>query len=80
MKPILDLGLKRCIISSPDNQLHVLDACLELRKAHLHGAADVKQDEGSLELLLHSDPLLRLEEENLAARQACGLINAVVDV
>lgn len=80
VKPRLDLDLKSCIISSLDNQLHVLDACLELRKADLHDIAEVKQDKGALELLLHSDPLLRFAEENLAARQACELIDAVIDV
>lgn len=81
VKPRLDLGLKSCIISSLDNQLHVLDVCLELRKVHSHGVAEVKRRERSSSCsTVYSDSLLLLAEENLAAGQACKLIDAVIDV
>ncbi|KAG8087686.1 hypothetical protein GUJ93_ZPchr0010g8133 [Zizania palustris] len=46
----LDLGSNSRIVTSLDNLLHVLDACLELGKALPHGVAEV-------ELLLHCFPV-----------------------
>jgi hypothetical protein len=54
--------------------MNLLDARPELRKALLHGTAEVKHDERALKLFLHYLPLLRL-----AAGKAYELINAAVD-
>ena len=62
----LDLGFKSGVISSLDDQLHLLDACLELRKVLLHGVEEAKKDQGLLKLLLHCFPLLWLAKANLA--------------
>ncbi|WVZ65912.1 hypothetical protein U9M48_015202 [Paspalum notatum var. saurae] len=64
----LHLGLKNRVISSSlDDQLHLLDACLECRKVLLHGVAEVKHDEGVLKLLLHRIPVLWPANADLAA-------------
>ena len=60
-----------CVVSSFESQLHLLDSGLEFHKALLHRAAEVKQDNGALELLLHCLPL--------AAGQACERIYVDVD-
>ena len=59
------------MVSSFESQLHLLDSGLEFHKALLHRAAEVKQDNGALELLLHCLPL--------AAGQARERVDAVVD-
>jgi len=67
----LNLGVGSRIVSSFQSQLYLLDTGLELNKALLHSAAEVEQDDATLELLLHCLPL--------AAGQACEHVDVVVD-
>ena len=67
----LNLGMGSRAISSFQSQLYLLDTGLELNKALLHSAAEVEQDKGELELLLHF--------LSLAAGQECERVDMVVD-